>query len=256
MAKTDSFDLSGKTLIVTGAGRGIGRAIAEVAAGFGADLVLGSRTLGEIETVAERCRAQGRRAHAIVVDVTDEHSIETFVSQAWDASDAVWCLVNNVGYVDPKPALDYTTTEIDHHTGVNYRSALLMSLALGRRMIKAKNGGAIVSITSQSGLVGAPLRTPYAAAKGAIHQMTRSLAGEWAPYGLTVNAVAPTFTRTPLLESATKNPAFAENLAKIPLGRIAEPEEIAAAVVYLASDAARMVTGQVLAVDGGYTTVR
>lgn len=243
-------------MVVTGAGRGIGRSIAEVAAEFGADVVLGSRNVAECEAVAEQCRKGGTRAVAFQLDVTDAASVESFTEQAWAAFDGVWCLVNNVGFVDPKNALDYSTEEIDHHTNINYRGTMLMSLAIARRMISAKAGGSIISVTSQSGLVGAPVRTPYAAAKGAIHQMTRSLAGEWAEHNVTVNAVAPTFTRTPLLESATKNPAFAKNLAKIPMGRIAEPEEVAAAVVYLASDAARMVTGHVLSVDGGYTAVR
>lgn len=251
-----SFGLHGRTLVVTGAGRGIGLAIAHVAADYGADLILGSRNVEECETVAEACRSKGRRATAITLDVTDADSVESFVERAWAAFDGIWCLVNNVGFVDPKPAIDYSTQEIDHHTSVNYRGTMLMSLAVGRRMIAGERAGSIISVTSQSGLVGAPVRTPYAAAKGAIHQMTRSLAGEWASSGITVNAVAPTFTRTPLLESATQNPAFAQNLAKIPLGRIAEPQEIAGAVVFLASSAARMITGHILCVDGGYTAVR
>ncbi len=259
MANPLSFELTDKVIVVTGAGRGIGKAIAEACAHYGADLALGSRTVEESAAVAQACRGsslgQGRRAEAWPLDVSSVDSIRTFVDQVLATYGRIDVLVNNAGTNVPKPALQYTEEEFDHITAVNLKGVFFMSTAIAQSMIDRGIPGSIITITSQAGVVGGPLRSVYGAAKSGAGHLARTLAAEWAPHKITVNAVAPTFTRTPLLEAALQNPDFVRNLEKVPMGRTAEPEEIAAAVVYLASGAARMVTGQVLCVDGGFTAV-
>jgi gluconate 5-dehydrogenase len=240
---------------VTGAGRGIGKAIAEACAFHGADLALGSRTVDECHAVAEQCRAYGHRAESWPLDLRDIASINGFIDAVLAAYGRIDVLVNNAGTNIPKPAIEYTEEEFDLITDVNLKGAFFASTRVARSMIERGIQGRIITITSQAGVVGGPLRSVYGAAKSGAGHLAKTLAAEWAPHKITVNAVAPTFTRTPLLEKALQNPDFARNLEKIPMGRTAEPAEIAAAVVFLASGAAAMVTGQTLCVDGGFTAV-
>ena len=255
MASID-FSLTDKVVLVTGAGKGIGKEIALACADAGADIVAGSRTVSEVEQVAEEVRKAGQRAEAWQLDVTEVSSIEEFVGKTLDAFGRIDVLVNNAGTSKVQPALDFTEEEFDYIVDVNFKGTFFMSQLAAKSMIEGGIQGRIINISSQVGVVGGPLRAPYSGAKGAVCLLTKSLAAEWAPHGITVNSVAPTVTRTPLTETAMQNPEFRKMaLEKILMGRLAEPDEMAAAVIYLASDAARMTTGHILVVDGGWTAV-
>lgn len=248
-------DLTHKVMIVTGAGRGIGKAIALGAAAAGADLVLGSRTVGELEAVAAEAKPHGRRIVCLPLDVRDLRSIDRFAAEALAAFGRIDVLVNNAGTNRLKPALEVTEEDWDTILDTNLKGLFFLTQAVARSMVERRSGR-IINIASQAGLVGGPIRAPYCASKGGVVNLTRALACEWAPYNVTVNGVAPTVTRTPLAEKAMENPEFRATVERnILLGRLAEPEEIAAAVLFLASDAASMITGQTLAVDGGWTAV-
>lgn len=252
-----SFDLPGKVVVVTGAGRGIGRATALAVAAAGACLVATSRTMSELETLCGEVSSLGQECMTHHVDVEDVDSLRSLVDAVVTRFGRIDGLVNNAGDNLGGPAIDFTVEQFDHLVNVNFRSVFFLSSMAAKVMMTQQTGGAIVNVASQAGLVGAPGRAPYSGAKAAVVNVTRTLAAEWASHQIRVNAVAPTFTRTPLAEAVlSANPDLERTLTeKILLGRPAEPEEIAAPIVFLLSAAAQMITGQTLAVDGGWTII-
>ena len=258
MAPLPRFGLEDKVVIVTGAGRGIGRTIALDAFSSGARVAAGSRTVGELESLAEDIAAMGGELFFHRLDVVDVESIQEFVDRVVGHFGRIDVLVNNAGYNKLAPALDYDEELFDTIVDANLKSVFFCSQIVARQMIAQGGGGSIVNISSQAGVVGAPERGPYSGAKAGVNNLSRTLAAEWAPHQIRVNAVAPTVTRTPLAEQAMKDSqAFADAVKTKNLlrGNLAEPEEISGPVIFLASDAASMITGHVLVVDGGWTIV-
>lgn len=258
MSSEPSFSLSGQVVAVTGAGRGIGRSIALAAHRAGAEAVaVGSRSPDELKTLADEIAEAGGTCHAEHLDVESVESCQRFTDAVVGRFGRIDALVNNAGDNIAAAALDYDEAQFDHLVAVNFKGTFFLSQQVARAMRDNGHGGAIVNVTSQAGCVGAPGRAPYSGAKAAVNNLTRTFAAEWAPLGIRVNAVAPTFTRTALAESVlAANPALRQEVeAKVLLGRPAEPSEIAAPVVFLLTSAAAMITGHTLVVDGGWTIV-
>jgi NAD(P)-dependent dehydrogenase (short-subunit alcohol dehydrogenase family) len=247
------FDVRGQVALVTGAARGIGRACALALAQAGADVALGLRDARTGGDLAREIEGLGRRALPLQMDMT--RLLE--VRQAIDAAAAHFgrldILVNNAGLAPENPAEDVREEDFDLTLAVNLKGTFFASQAAGRVMIRQKYGR-IVNLGSQAGFVALPTESVYCMTKAAISHLTKCLAVEWARHDITVNAVAPTFIRTPGTAECLANDAFrADVLSRIPLGRVGEPMEVAAAVVYLASPAAALVTGTTLLIDGGWT---
>lgn len=255
MTALPDFSLDGKVVAVTGAGRGIGRAIALDAAASGAAVVACSRTPTEMDSVRSEIEAGGGRCATSVVDLSGRDGGEEFIDFAARQFGRLDAVVNNAGVNKLKDALDYEESEVDMLLELNLKSVYFVCSSAARTMIAAGRGGCIVNITSQAGVVGAPGRAPYSAAKAGVNNLTRTLAAEWGAYGIRVNAVAPTVTLTPLAEQAMRDrPAFrAEVEQRILFGRPADVREMSLPVVFLLSSAASMITGHVLVVDGGWT---
>jgi NAD(P)-dependent dehydrogenase (short-subunit alcohol dehydrogenase family) len=245
----DFFDLDGRLALVTGAGRGIGEACALGLAEAGADLVLVSRSRDELERVAERAEALGRRVQVAPCDVTSAEDVGTVAAEAG----SVDILVNSAGTNIPEPFLEVSEQTFDTLIAINLKGTFLMSQAIGRPMAE-RGGGSIVNISSQMGHVGGPNRTAYCASKHGVEGLTKAMALELAPRGVRVNTVAPTYIETPMTRGFLADPQFrADTVSRIPLGRVGRVDDVVGAVLYLASPAAGLVTGASLLVDGGYT---
>ena len=250
IATAPSFRLDGKRALVTGAGRGLGLAAAGALADSGAHVTLAARTASEIEAAAEQIRARGQQADTLVLDVTDLAATQAAVARA----EPFHILINNAGTNRPKLLLDVTIEDFDAIMDLNVRAAYFVAQAVARRLLEAEQPGSIVNISSQMGHVGAARRTVYCASKHAMEGFTKAMAVELAPHNIRVNSVGPTFIETPLTRPFFDNPAFkAEVLSKIKLGRLGQLHEVTGAIVFLASDAASLVTGSALVVDGGWT---
>jgi len=252
---TDKFRLDGRTALVTGAGRGIGRACALALAQAGAEVWLVARTKDEVEQAAAEIRAAGGRAHAARLDVTQPKSFSQFV----DAMPALDVLVNNAGTNIPEPFVEVSEAHLDQLLGLNVRAAFLCAQAAAKKMLeapdRASRGGVIINMSSQMGHVGAVNRSVYCLTKHALEGLTKAMALELAPRGIRVVSVAPTFIETPMYRKMKEaKPEFAQWVSeRIPVGRVGQPEDVAAAVVFAASPAASLITGTSLIVDGGWT---
>jgi NAD(P)-dependent dehydrogenase (short-subunit alcohol dehydrogenase family) len=250
----DAFRLDGRTALVAGAGRGLGRAAAEALARAGADLALMSRNRGELEEVAAVAKAAGVKSEILVCDVTDTAAMK----RAIGGLARVDVLLNNAGGNLPEPFVDVSEERLDKILNLNVRAAFLVAQAAVKKMLehsdRKSRGGSIINMSSQMGHVGAPNRTVYCMTKHALEGLTKAMAVELAPHNIRVNSIGPTFIETPMTRPFFEKAEFKKwVLDRIPLGRLGQLDEVASTVVFLASPAASLITGASLVVDGGWT---
>ncbi|MEC3948335.1 SDR family NAD(P)-dependent oxidoreductase [Sphingobium sp. HWE2-09] len=247
---TPSFRLDGKRALVTGAGRGIGLACAAALAQAGAHVILVARSGGEIEAGAQAIRTAGGQADALILDVNDVAATR----QALDAVAPFDILLNNAGTNRPKPFVEVSEEDYDAVLDLNLRAAFFVAQTVARGMIDGGVRGAIIHMGSQMGHVGGPRRSLYCASKWGLEGLSKAMALDLAPHGIRSNTIAPTFIETPMTKPFFEDKVFlASVLDKIKLGRLGTVEDLMGVVVFLASDAAALMTGTSLVVDGGWT---
>ena len=247
---TPSFRLDGKRALITGGGRGIGLAAASALAEAGAHVTIAGRNVDDLEDASLALCHRGAACAALPLDIRDTAAMR----KALAAVAPFDILVNNAGANRPGPFLDASEDDFDFVMSLNVRAAFFVAQTVARGMVAAGNGGVIVNVSSQMGHVGGPSRTPYCASKHAVEGMTKAMALELAPHGIRVVAIAPTLIETDMARTMFGEPAtLAEVKSRIPLGVAGQPADVAAALLYLVSPAARLVTGTSLLVDGGWT---
>jgi NAD(P)-dependent dehydrogenase (short-subunit alcohol dehydrogenase family) len=250
---SDPFDLRDRVIVVTGASQGIGREIAFLLSTRGAVVVPTARTEDDLGGLIDEGARRGHPVHPVLLDVRSTSSIAAAVDAVVQRHGRIDVLVNNAGLGHAHRALDVTEADFDEMMSVNLRGVFFMSQAVAHAMIP-RGGGRIVNMSSQGGVVGLPDAAVYCSSKGGVNMLTKVLALEWAEHNINVNAVAPTFVYTPGTAPLLDGPGLRDRiLAKIPLRRLGTPEDVAAAVAYLAAPASQLVTGTVLMVDGGWT---
>ncbi len=248
-----SFRLDGKTAVVTGAGRGIGKAIALGLAEAGADIVLMARTRKEMDEVAGQIGGIGRRALVVQADLTNKEAIEKAFDEALGLTGRIDILVNNAGVNPRTPTFEVDQESMDKHLKLNLEGAFFCSQAAGRIMSR-QGGGRIISIASVAAQVATKAGIIYSMTKAAVVQMTKTLAVEWGKYGINVNAIGPWYIRTSMTEEKLKDKALVEQiLSRTVIQRISDPEDLVGTAIFLSSDASSYITGQTIFVDGGLT---
>jgi gluconate 5-dehydrogenase len=248
------FDLTGQVALVTGTSRGLGQYFARALANAGADLILTSRSRNSLLTFESEIKNLGRRAVSLELDVRDQASIERMAAAAPEAFGHIEILVNNAGCNVRKPALDVTWDDWNLILDTNLRGSFFVAQAIARHMIR-KGYGRIINIGSVTSVAGYAGLGPYGASRGGIRQLTMSLADDWGKHGITVNCLAPGWFQTEQNKVLYENSEWVEYLCdRIPLKRPGQPSDLDGAVVFLASESSRYVTGQTLLVDGGIST--
>jgi NAD(P)-dependent dehydrogenase (short-subunit alcohol dehydrogenase family) len=249
-----NFRLDGQLALITGAGRGLGRSIALALANAGADIALGLRDASGPCGLADDIRAMGRRVLPLQMEMTQMSQIRGAIDEAAAYFGRLDILVNNAGIAPEALAEDYTEDDFDRTVAINLKGTFFASQAAGRIMIR-QGHGRIINIGSQAGFVTLPMESVYCMTKAGISHLTKCLAVEWGKYHINVNAVAPTFIHTPGTEHVLSDPAFKADVVEriAALHRIGEPMEVAGAVVFLASPAASLITGETIMIDGGWT---